>query len=162
VHVEGQGLRTKPEIVRQLTKYVFPRWNGRAIRDLRRIDIKDLERHISVNHGRTQAEAVLRTLRSLMTRYGEDDEDFRIPFAPRRRGQRSIEDRARSRYLDDEEIRQLWKACEQCGMYGTLTKCNDCGRLRTSSGTTSITTVSGPYRLSGARRDMRARSSCRH
>jgi integrase len=121
-HVEGQGLRSGKEMVRHLTRYVFPQWNGRAIRDLRRIDVKDLERHISVNHGQTQSEAVLRTVRSLMTWYGEEDEEFRIPFAPRRRSHRQIEDRARSRYLDDEEIRQLWKVCEQCGMYGALTK----------------------------------------
>jgi integrase len=121
-HVEGQGLRTAKETVRHLTRYVFPQWNGRAIRDLRRIDIKDLERHIAHNHGRTQAEAVLRTVHSLMAWHSDQDEDFRIPFAPRRRGQRPADDRARSRYLDDEEIRQLWTACAQCGIYGALTR----------------------------------------
>jgi integrase len=105
------------------TRYVYPSWKDRAIRDLRRIDVKDLERHISVNHGQTQSEAVLRTVRSLMAWYSsEQDEDFRIPFAPRRRSHRQIEERARSRYLDDEEIRQLWTACGQCEMYGVLTK----------------------------------------
>jgi len=123
-HVDGgeRPLRSRAEIVRQLTKYVYPQWSGRAIRDLRRIDVKDLLRKIDREHGPSMADYVLRTVRSLMMWYAEEDEDFRVPIVRPRRDRRSRENRARDRYLDDEEIRQLWHACEQCGMYGILTK----------------------------------------
>jgi integrase len=122
-HVEGKGLRSGKEVIRHLTKYVFPRWNGRPIRELRRLDVKELLQYISINHGRAQADAVLWTIRRVMTWYGDDDEDFRIPIvASMKQDAREPDERARSRHLDDEEIRQLWKACEPCGMYGALTK----------------------------------------
>jgi integrase len=122
-HVDENGLRSKKEIVRQLTKYVYPEWAKRPINDIRRRDVITLLTRIKNKHGRRQADAVLGTIRGVMTWYADRDEDFRLPLTGSMRAdKRKASERARAHYLSDDEIRALFKACDHIGRFGVLTK----------------------------------------
>jgi integrase len=122
-YVDEKRLRSRYEIVRHLTAYVFPEWEKRPIYDIRRADVNKLLDGIKRNHGRTQADAVLATVRSIMTWYATRDDRYNSPLVPKMgRDQRTSNERARSRILDDGEIRAVWRACGEMGTYGALVK----------------------------------------
>jgi integrase len=122
-HVDENGLRSKKEIVRQLTRYVYPEWGHRLINDIRRKDVISLLDDIKDKHGRRQADAVLGTIRGVMTWYADRDEDFRLPLTGSMRAdKRKASERARAHYLSDDEIRALFKACDNVGRFGVLVK----------------------------------------
>ena len=73
-HVQANKLRSRPEIERQLNRYVFPAWKGRRFLDIRRREVNELLDHIADKHGRSQADAVLATLRGMMAWYHSRDE----------------------------------------------------------------------------------------
>jgi integrase len=122
-HVDENGLRSKKEIVRHLTKYVYPEWAKRPINDIRRRDVIRLLNHIKNEHGRRMADAVIGTIRGVMTWYADQDEEFRLPLTRSMRAdKRKASERARAHYLNDDEIRALFKACDNVGRFGVLTK----------------------------------------
>lgn len=48
-HVIGTGLRSRKEIERQLTTYVYPRWEKKAFFDIDRDDVSELQRQIELD-----------------------------------------------------------------------------------------------------------------
>ena len=68
-HVEAHALRSAREIKRQLETYVYPKWKERKFLDLRRGEVNDLLDNIADHNGRKQADAVLATVRNIMTWY---------------------------------------------------------------------------------------------
>ena len=119
-HVEANKLRSRPEIERQLNKYVFPGWKGRRFLDIRRREVKELLDHIADKHGRSQADAVLATLRGMMAWHQSRDENYTSPIV---RGMRRKKPSRRERILSDEQIRAVWRACDEInGTFGGLIK----------------------------------------
>ena len=59
---DGTPLRTKKEIVRCLTKYVYPTLGSRPFVEVRRSDVMSLRDHIGKKHGPRQANVVLTIL----------------------------------------------------------------------------------------------------
>ena len=117
-HVEGNSLRTGYELKRHLKMYVYPRWAERKFLDIRRRDVNDLLDHIADSHGLAMADAVLTTLRSIMTWHQSRDENYTSPIV---KGMRRNQARqARERILSDNELHELWPAAEQCGTFGAL------------------------------------------
>jgi hypothetical protein len=55
-HVEANGLRTAPEIKRCLNVYIFPRWEHRPFRELKRTDVTTLLDELEERHGVGQAD----------------------------------------------------------------------------------------------------------
>jgi integrase len=108
-HVYGSGMRSASERKRHLEYYVYPKWASRPFPEIRRSDVNALLDHIADNHGRSQADAVLATLRSIMFWHQARDENYTSPIV---RGMQRNKPKARSRILDDEELRALWKATE--------------------------------------------------
>jgi integrase len=126
-HVEENNLRSRKEIVRQLNKYVLPEWGMRTITDIRRRDVDKLATDIKKRNGVRMATAVLGTIKSLMMWHAEREENFRVPFTSGLRKKidpREPEERERAHYLEPDEIRALFKACDDCGsdIYGVFTK----------------------------------------
>jgi integrase len=110
-HVEANKLRSKPEIERCLKKYIYPAWQHRPFRGLKRADVADLLDRIEDNHGKRQADLCLAIIRKMMNWYATRNDDYLSPIV--RGMQRSnAGDRRRKRILDDDEIRALWKACD--------------------------------------------------
>jgi integrase len=125
-YVDKKQLRSKKEIVRHLTTYVYPEWEKTPIFEIRRKDAKELLRQIDQNHGASQADAVLATIRSVMNWYAEEDDDYNSPLI-RGKGMKSdhreAAERARERILDPDEIRAVWKACSEIDLhFGALVK----------------------------------------
>jgi integrase len=119
-HVDANGLRSARDIKRQLNKYVYPKWKDRSFLEIRRRDVTELLEHIedhhgrsARNHGRSQADVVLATIRGIMTWQQTRDDDYTSPIVRgMKRDKRKPQDRQRDRILNDDEIRAVWTATD--------------------------------------------------
>lgn len=116
-HVRDKGLRSERKMVRLLNAHVYPAWKSRAFVSVRRTDLVDLLDEVSDGHGPHTADRTLTIISSCMNWYAKRDDSYVVPVA---RGMRrtSLKDNARDRALDDDEIRALWRAAEDRGLYG--------------------------------------------
>ena len=122
-YVDREKLRSKPEIVRQLECYVYPEWARKPFFEIRRKTVNELLDGIVEEHGASQADGVLATLRSIMNWYQTRDENYVSPIVKgMRRDQRRPAERARDRILDDNEIRAVWKAADESETFGAIVK----------------------------------------
>jgi integrase len=119
-HVEAKGLRTRDEIERVLRVYVLPHWREREFESLRRSDVARLLDHVEDNHGRRQADVVLSIVRAIGNWHASRNDDYVSPFV---RGMARTDPGAgrRSRILDDDELRALWKVTAD-GVFGALVR----------------------------------------
>lgn len=126
-HVDGNPnadpprppLRSKPEIVRCLKKYVLPRWSAKPFAEITRRDVINLLDEIEDNNGPVQADQVLAHISSICAWYQSRNDDYVSPIVKgMKRSKQS--DRARARVLDDPELRAVWKAASACGIFGAL------------------------------------------
>ncbi len=118
---EAQKLRSAAEIRRILDRYVRPRIGARSIYALKRSDVVGMLDEVEDKHGATQSHAVLAWVRRMCTWQAARDDEFRSPIV-RGMGKIKPRERARTRTLDDEEIRALWAAAEGLGAYGGLVR----------------------------------------
>jgi integrase len=122
-YVDEKKLRSKYEIERHLKVYLYPVWEKEPLFDIRRIDVNNLLDRIKNRHGRNQADAVLRTISSVMSWYAIKDDRYNSPIVKGMdRDRRTLPERSRSRILDDHEIRALWEATSDMGVFGSLVK----------------------------------------
>jgi integrase len=135
LHVENPDpkskLRTREEVVRVLTKYVFPHWQHRQFRDIRRGDVAALLDKVQLNNGPRQADVVLAVVRKLMNWYQSRNDDYVTPIV-KGMHRHNGGDHKRKRVLgskltsenayNDAELRALWKACDDAGTFGALIK----------------------------------------
>jgi integrase len=105
------NLRSRDEIARTFRVYVRPRLGGKSIYDLKRLDIVQLLDLIADNNGSTMADRTLAHLRKALRWHAARDEDFTVPIVPGM-ARTKPKERARSRVLDDQEIRDLWLALD--------------------------------------------------
>ena len=123
LHVESANLRSHLEIKRILTKYIYPKWGNRRFREIGRLDANVLLDGIARDHGKSQADAVLAIIRGIMNWYQTRTNYYLSPLVRgMKRDTRKPKDRARDRILDDDEIRSLWKAADECGKFGAIVK----------------------------------------
>lgn len=121
-HVDENGLRSKPEIERLLNKYVYPKIGDKKFVDIRRGEINHLLDHIVDRHGRSQADSVLARIRGICNFYAARNEHYVSPIV---RGMKrtKLNERKQLRFLNDDEIRLVWAACDQLGgTFGRLVK----------------------------------------
>ena len=119
---EGQRKRSGAKRFAALQRLAFPVLGGQLIHDIKRSDIVRLLDKIEDDNGPTMADAVLATLRRVMSWHESRDDDFTSPV---RRGmaRTSAQERARQRILNDDEIRAVWRAAEATpGPYGALVR----------------------------------------
>ncbi len=118
-HVAAKGLRSAGEIKRALEMYVYPHWADRDFVSIKRSDITNLLDHLEDHHGERQADAVLAIVRAIATWHAGRVDDYVSPVV---RGMRRIDTkaRARTRVLDDDELRHVWKQAETAGAFGAM------------------------------------------
>jgi integrase len=122
-YVDEKQLRSKYEIERHLNVYVFPVWDKKLLFDIRRIDVNTLLDEIKTKHGKNQADAVLRTVSAVMNWYAVQDDRFNSPIVKgMNRDRRTMPERSRTRILTDDEIRAVWSACADLGVFGALVR----------------------------------------
>jgi hypothetical protein len=102
-------LRSAYEIERCLDKEVRPLLGTKVIYDLTRADVRAM--HTQVN-GDVMADRVLDHLRAALNWWQAGDDDFVNPIVKGMKRARSTTERARKRVLDDQEIRDVWKALD--------------------------------------------------
>jgi integrase len=121
--IKEKKLRSAAEIRRQLRRYVYPKWGNKKFLDIRRKTVNELLDQIADNSGAPMADYVLATLRGIMTWYQSRDEDYVSPIvAKMKRDKREAKARARKRILNHNEIRRVWEAAGECGIFGALIK----------------------------------------
>jgi integrase len=118
-YVERERLRTQPEIERCLKAYIYPRWEARTFREIKRSDVTILMDQIEDQHGARQADVCLAIIRKMMNWYATRDNYYVSPIV---KGMHRSNggDHKRQRILSDDEIRALWKAAD--GTFGALLK----------------------------------------
>jgi integrase len=116
---EGAGLRTAEKQRSTLKRLVYKPLGARPIASIRRKEIIRLLDKIADENGPRMADLVLAHLRRVMNWHTIRDDDFRSPIV---RGMRRVKtkERARTRTLNDEELRRVWKATETPGPFPAL------------------------------------------
>jgi integrase len=118
-HVDKKGLRSKLEIERVLTKYVYPHWADRAFTEIRRSDVAALLDVVEDENGSRQADACLTIIRSIGNWYATRHDTYTPPVA---KGMRRYVAGARERILSDDELRKIWRQAEANGNFGALVR----------------------------------------
>ena len=116
-HAEAKQLRSLKNIKRLLRVHVYPKWSDRAFLDIRRSDVAALLDHVEDNHGARQSDLTLSVIRSVMFWYATRHDDY-VPVIVK--GMKRDTAKPRSRILDDDEIRKIWKAAERAGRFGAI------------------------------------------
>src|SRR5262245_51462251 len=119
-HVKVKKLRSEYEINRSLQKYVYPRWADRDFVGIRRSDVAALLDQVEDGHGSRMADVVLATIRSIANWHASRDDNYVSPFV---RNMRRHSKPARSRILDDGELRTVWRQAETTnGRFGAIVR----------------------------------------
>src|SRR5450759_4071084 len=124
-YVEHEKLRTQPEIARCLKKYIYPKWEHRPFREIKRSDVATLLDQIVDDNGPRQADMCLAVIRKMMNWYATRDDYYVSPIV---KGMNRSKNGKRDRILaktetnkdGDDELRALWKAAD--GTFGALLK----------------------------------------
>jgi integrase len=112
-------LRSRKEIERCLNKYIYPHWEHRAFVEIKRKDVANLLDQVEDNHGARMADVVLGIISAMANWYAGRDDEYVSPIVKTMRRYKSA---ARSRVLNDDEIRAVWNACDGMGTFGALVK----------------------------------------
>jgi hypothetical protein len=120
-------LRSQPEIERVLTKYIYPKWEHRPFREVKRSDVATLLDQIVDDNGPRQADICLAVIRKMMNWYATRDDYYVSPIV---KGMNRSMNGKRDRILaktetnkdGDDELRALWKATDDQGKFGALLK----------------------------------------
>jgi integrase len=105
------NLRSAAEVERTFARYVRPAIGYRGIYDLRRADIVALLDAIEDNGAPVMADRTLAHLRKAFNWYASRDDQFTPPIVKGMARTKNA-DRARTRMLGDDEIRDLWRALD--------------------------------------------------
>jgi integrase len=119
---EGKNLRSLKNRESIFRRNIFPAFGTIPIGAIRRSDITKLLDKVDDECGPTAADETLATLRKLMSWHASRSDDFRSPIV-RGMARTNPTERARTRVLDDEELRAVWKAATATdGPYGALVR----------------------------------------
>ncbi|HEY6753793.1 MAG TPA: integrase family protein [Pseudolabrys sp.] len=118
-HVEKNKLRSEDEIKRVLEKYVYPRWQDRDFVSIKRSDVAKLLDQIEDRNGSRMADVVLAYVRSMANWFASRSDSYTTPFA---KGMSRHQNGARTRILDDDELRVIWRTAESSGDFGALVR----------------------------------------
>jgi integrase len=118
---EHSKLRTAIAREALLRRLVFPAFGSRPIATIQRGEIVRLLDRIEDTNGARSADLALQYLRRIMNWYALRDDGFRSPII-KGMGRYSGAANARSRTLNDDELRTVWKAAGDAGYFGNLVK----------------------------------------
>jgi integrase len=120
---EGEKLRTLDQRASILKRLVYPAIGERPIDTIKRGEIVRLLDNIEDNGGPRMADVTLGVLRRIFNWHALRSDDFRSPIV-RGMARTNPKERARSRILDDVELRAVWKtaAAEEAQPFGALVR----------------------------------------
>lgn len=109
---EAKKLRTLKAKKATFERSVYPVIGDMPVADLRRSDIVRLLDEVEIKSGPVQADRTLAHVRKALRWYAVRDEDFIVPIVPGM-ARTKPKERARSRVLDDAELRLVWQTAEK-------------------------------------------------
>jgi len=118
-YVAANGLISEPSIRRMLSNHILPAWSGREFTSIKRGDVAALLDKVSDNAGPVAADRVLAVISSISNWYATRNDTYVSPVV-RGMNRSSKKKRARTRILDDNEIRIVWNAAT--GTFGDFVK----------------------------------------
>ena len=119
-HGKNSRKSTYLEAKRDIERNVLPKWRNRPIASISRRDVLELIDGIIARGAEVQANRTLARLRALFNWAIEKD---RVAVSPVARMKLPTQEHARDRVLSDDELRWLWRACDQAGWpFGPLVK----------------------------------------
>jgi integrase len=111
----SRGLRSVGEVASVLDRVVRPIFGHRSVYVLTRGDVLGLLDDVETNSGPFAAQKALTYLRSALDHWSLRDERYRSPLAVRGLNRIKKSERARSRILSDDELRDLWRVLDGLG-----------------------------------------------
>jgi integrase len=120
-HVRARGMHSETEITRLLNSRIYPAWRDRPFLGIRRSDVVALLDEVEEAASSKQADYVLTTVRAIMNWFATRHDDYDPPVV---RGMRRTDpkSRQRARILNDEELRNVWRAAEGAATYGAMVR----------------------------------------
>jgi integrase len=109
---EGKKLRTAKARAATYNNLVYPVIGDMPVSSLRRSDIVRLLDHVETKSGPVQADRTLAIVRRVLRWHAVRDESFIVPIVPGMARTKPSE-HARSRTLDDAELRPVWLTAEE-------------------------------------------------
>jgi len=116
-HVRAKGRRTEAEIVRILESHIYPRLGTVPFREITLDHITPLLDAVAKKSGARSADTVLTVLRAIMRFYATRHANYIPPIVP---GMRRDTAKPRTRTLNDDELRTVWKIAEGNGTFGAI------------------------------------------
>jgi integrase len=117
----GKSLRTAARRAHELERLVYPTLGDRPITSIKRSEIANLLDKIEDDSGQRTADHTLSALRTIMTWYGQRDDDFTPPII-KGMGRYKNDEHKRERTLTEDELRKVWRAAGDAGEFGALVK----------------------------------------
>jgi integrase len=118
---DGKTLRTADVRAGLLKRLVYPTLGSRQIDGIKRSEVIRLLDKVEDESGPRQADIVLALLRRIMNWHASRSDEFRSPIV-RGMGRCKPKERERSRILNDDELRAVWRTAESSGEFGALIK----------------------------------------
>jgi integrase len=118
-HVQAKGLISAHTFRDYLDRLIIPAWRGREFTSIRRNDVAKLLDEIEDKNSPVVADFVLATVRMICNWYATRHEDYASPIVKGMR-RSNPKARARSRILNDDEIREVWRVAEANGTFGAF------------------------------------------
>jgi integrase len=115
---EGRRLRTVSQRESVFNRWVYPAFGGRPIGDVKRSEIIRLLDKIEDKSGPRAADIALAALGRVFNWYAPRSDDFRTPIVRGMGRAAPAAERAGSRILNDDEIRRVWAAAGNAGVFG--------------------------------------------
>ena len=108
-----KGLRSADQVIRAFDVYVRPRIGAKPIYDLEKNDVSEMLKEIRTKHGPVMGDRVFAHVRAAFTWQASNDKHFKSPIdRSLLRKKTAAERKGRTRVLDDDEIRCVWRALQ--------------------------------------------------
>jgi integrase len=120
-HVEAKKLISARDLRSCLDRQLIPAWRGRDFASIRRGDVAGVLDRIEDSNGPVSADFALAVFRMIANWFASRNEDYASPIVKGMR-RTNAKARARSRILDDDEIREVWRAAEANGTFGAFVR----------------------------------------
>jgi integrase len=111
---DGTKLRSAKFKRATFDRLVLPRLGAKQIDEIKRSDVVRLLDQIEDERGTHMADKALAVLRHVFSWHARRSDEFRSPIV-RGMARTNTQDRARSRILNDDELRAVWRTAEQRG-----------------------------------------------
>ena len=118
---EGVKLRTARKRLHLLERHIFPTLGARPIGSVRRGEIIKLLDSIEDRAGPRTSDIALAILRRIMRWHALREDSFNSPIVAGM-ARHGVAEHARSRVLNDNELRAIWKAAGEAGTFGAVTR----------------------------------------